>query len=243
MADDDGIVCLPAVLGERPAADRLLELLVTAYGGDWSAGTLPNLLASVGYGGHDLDAWLRDAFFEQHCKQFQHRPFIWQVWDGERDGFSALIHYHRLDHATLKKLTYSYLGDWIQRQEQQVREKRDGAEGRLAAAKVLQAELEKILEGEQPYDIFVRWKSLDNQPIGWQPDLDDGVRLNIRPFLKARDVGKRDAGILRWKPNIHWNKDRGKDVESAPWYKKFAGERVNDHHLTLAEKRAARGQV
>ena len=243
LADDDGIVCLPAVLGERPAADRLLELLVTAYGGDWSAGTLPNLLASVGYGGHDLDAWLRDAFFEQHCKQFQHRPFIWQVWDGERDGFSALIHYHRLDHATLKKLTYSYLGDWIQRQEQQVREKRDGAEGRLAAAKVLQAELEKILEGEQPYDIFVRWKSLDNQPIGWQPDLDDGVRLNIRPFLKARDVGKRDAGILRWKPNIHWNKDRGKDVESAPWYKKFAGERVNDHHLTLAEKRAARGQV
>ena len=37
------------------------------------------------------------------------------------------------------------------------------------------------------------------------------------------------------------DKDRGKDVASAPWYKKVAGERVNDHHLGPAEKRAAKG--
>ena len=42
------------------------------------------------------------------------------------------------------------------------------------------------------------------------------------------------------KLNITWDKDRGKDVESAPWFKVFKGERINDHHLTLAEKRAAR---
>jgi hypothetical protein len=29
-------------------------------------------------------------------------------------------------------------------------------------------------------------------------------------------------------------------VESAPWFKVgFKGDRINDHHLTLAEKRAA----
>jgi hypothetical protein len=241
LADDDGIVCLPSVLGERPAADRLLELLVTAYGDDWNHGTLQQLLEAAGYGNRDLAAWLRDAFFEQHCKLFQHRPFLWHICDGEQDGFSALVNYHSLDRKNLERLTWTYLGDWMQRQEQAVRENRDGAVDRLAAAKVLQGELEKILEGESPYDIFVRWKSLAKQPIGWEPDLDDGVRLNIRPFLSVKDVGKKGAGILRWKPNVHWNKDRGKDVESAPWFGTFGGERINDHHLSLAEKRAAQG--
>ncbi|NEX17398.1 MAG: hypothetical protein C1943_12410 [Halochromatium sp.] len=38
-------------------------------------------------------------------------------------------------------------------------------------------------------------------------------------------------------------KARGKDVESPPWFPVFNGERINDHHLTLAEKRAARAQL
>ena len=58
--------------------------------------------------------------------------------------------------------------------------------------------------------------------------------------MSVGDVGKKGAGILRAKPNIHWKKDRGKDVASAPWYPVFKGERINDHHLTLAEKQDAR---
>ncbi len=42
------------------------------------------------------------------------------------------------------------------------------------------------------------------------------------------------------KLNITWDKDRGNDVKSAPWFKVFKGDRINDHHLTLAENRAAR---
>ena len=82
----------------------------------------------------------------------------------------------------------------------------------------------------------MRWKPLEKQPIGWNPDLNDGVRLNIRPFMSVDDVGRKGAGILRDKPNIHWNKDRGKDVQSAPWYHLFQGDRINDHHLSLSEK-------
>ena len=48
--------------------------------------------------------------------------------------------------------------------------------------------------------------------------------------------GQERRGGLRDKPNIKWNKDRGKDVGSAPWYHLFKGERINDHHLTLEEK-------
>ncbi|WP_429104102.1 Eco57I restriction-modification methylase domain-containing protein [Aeromonas veronii] len=244
FADEDGIVCLPAVRGEAPAHTRLEKLLVAAYEDDWKNGALDKLLTAVG--SKSLELWLRDKFFEQHCKLFQHRPFIWHIWDGLKDGFSALVNYHKLGRSGLERLIYTYLGDWIRIQEQGVKEQRDGAEERLTAAKNLQQRLEAILAGEKGLDIFVRWKPLAEQPIGWEPDLNDGVRLNIRPFLKAADVGKKGAGILRFKPNINWNKDRGNDVASAPWYTlglqygEKEGARINDHHLSLEDKRAAR---
>lgn len=247
FADEDGIVCLPAVRGEAPAHTRLEKLLVAAYEDDWKSGALDKLLTAVG--SKSLELWLRDKFFEQHCKLFQHRPFIWHIWDGLKDGFSALVNYHKLDRSGLERLIYTYLGDWIRIQEQGVKEARDGAEERLTAAKNLQQRLEAILAGEKGLDIFVRWKPLAEQPIGWEPDLNDGVRLNIRPFLKVADVGKKGAGILRFKPNINWNKDRGNDVASAPWYTlglqygEKEGARINDHYLSLAEKRDARQQA
>ncbi|MDL2268641.1 BREX-1 system adenine-specific DNA-methyltransferase PglX [Desulfosarcina sp. OttesenSCG-928-A07] len=245
-ADDDGIVCIPPVRGEAAASDRLLNLLAAAHGDAWSNDTLAALLKSADHAGKSLETWLREKFFTQHCKLFQNRPFIWHIWDGLQDGFSVLVNYHKLDRKNLETLIYTYLGDWIIRQKQDIARGMDGAEERLAAAKSLKKKLELILEGEAPYDIFVRWKPLAQQPIGWNPDLNDGVRLNIRPFMTVGDVKKKGAGILRDKPNIKWEKDRGKDVASAPWYRLGLqyggkeGDRINDHHLTLAEKQAAR---
>ena len=238
-ADDDGIVCIPPVRGEASGSDRLLNLLAAAYGDTWSNDTLPALLKGVDHTGKTLETWLREKFFTQHCKLFQQRPFIWHIWDGLRDGFAALVNYHKLDAKLLETLIYTYLGDWISRQKQDIGSGVDGAQEHLDAAESLKKKLELILEGESPYDIFVRWKPLEKQPIGWDPDFNDGVRLNIRPFLTVPDVGKKGAGVLRDKPNIKWNKDRGKDVESAPWYQVFNGDRINDHHLTLAEKHTA----
>jgi len=58
---------------------------------------------------------------------------------------------------------------------------------------------------------------------------------------------ERGAGVLRDKPkSLHWEKDRGSDVASAPWYELGPayggkkGDRINDHHLSLADKRKAR---
>ena len=122
------------------------------------------------------------------------------------------------------------------------------ARAKLQAAKLLQTRLKLILEGEPPYDLFVRWKGLSKQAIGWHPDLNDGVRMNIRPFL-ATDLpgGKKGAGLLRTKPNIKWDKDRGKEPQRAksefPWFWKgttFTGDRVNDVHLTKEQKEATR---
>ena len=253
LADKDGIVCVSAVRGERPAHEQVLRLLHAAYGEDWHEGILTKLLAESGSA--TLEDWLRNQFFEEHCKLYQHRPFIWHIWDGrKRDGFHALVNYHKLSEndgkgrRLLESLTYSYLGDWITRQQDGVKRGEGGAEDRLAAALELQKRLVAILEGEPPFDLFIRWKSIEQQPIGWEPDINDGVRLNIRPFM-AQDIpgGKKGAGILRAKPNIHWKKDRGKepvrDQTQFSWFWKdgeFTGERINDVHLTNAEKRAAR---
>lgn len=258
LADDDGIVCIPSVRGEYAAPERLREMLTAAYGPDWTPSREQELLTTTNTTAADLEDWLCNHFFEAHCKLFHHRPFIWQIWDGrKRDGFHALVNYHKLAAAgtkgrqLLEKLTFGYLGDWILAQKDGVKQGTGGAEDRLVAALELEKRLKAILAGEPPFDIFVRWKPLGQQPIGWEPDINDGVRLNIRPFM-ADDIpgGKTGAGILRAKPNIDWKKDRGKDVPSAPWYALVGpeyggnkGDRINDHHLTIAEKRSARDQT
>ena len=255
-ADKDGIVCIPSVRGESPAAERLVALLAIAYGDAWNDGVLSKLLAEVG--SQTTDDWLRHRFFEQHCKLFHHRPFIWHIWDGrKRDGFHALVNYHNLAEGggkgrrLLESLTHSYLGDWIRRQSDGVKRGEGGAEDRLVAAYELRKRLVAIAAGEPPFDVFVRWKSFGEQPIGWEPDINDGVRINVRPFM-ADDIlgGKKGAGILRSKPNVRWSKDKGKEPfcgpEAFPWYwldSTFTAERVNNVHLTIAEKCAVRRQV
>jgi hypothetical protein len=258
FADDDGIVCISSIRGEEPAAERLLTLLD-------ACGIEPAKVRELSSGA-DLDDWLRNDFFEEHCKLFHDRPFVWHIWDGrKRDGFHALVNYHKLcegqgkGRKLLESLTYSYLGEWITRQKDGVKRGEGGAEDRLAAALELQIRLVAILEGEPPFDIFVRWKPLQGQPIGWEPDINDGVRINIRPFL-ASDLpnGRTGAGLLRSKPKIKWEKDRGKEPERPkaeyPWFwnwdektedfigtgKKPDGNRHNDCHYTNKAKQAAR---
>lgn len=268
LVDDDGITSLAALRGEPPAADRLRSILARAFGSSWSSDLMTELLAGVGAPQSTLESWLRDSFFTQHCEMFEQRPFIWQVWDGLVNGFSALVNYHRLaapngeGRRTLEKLIYTYLGDWIGRQRADQKAGIEGADGRVAAAEHLKRELEKVREGEPPYDIFVRWKPLQEQPVGWDADINDGVRINIRPFMIAKPLNARskNACILRVPPKIKWEKDRGSEPSRAkqdyPWFwqwdgqtadfsgrTQFAAHRWNDLHYSRAAKLAARDRA
>jgi hypothetical protein len=276
-ADADGIVCLSSVRGEQTAADRLLALLADAYGADWTADVRDKLLDNVDAAGKTLDDWLRDSFFEQHVDLFHKRPFVWHIWDGLRDGFNCLVNYHQLagpdgqGRRTLEKVAYEYLGDWITRQKAQQTAGEEGADARVAAAVHLQEQLAKIIEGEPPFDIFVRWKPLAEQPLGWEPDINDGVRLNIRPFMTAKPLGgpgkgkgkgktAKSACILRTTPGIKWDKDRGSEPDRPkdhfPWFwtwdgetadfvggREFDGNRHNDLHYSRKVKDAARAKA
>jgi hypothetical protein len=261
LADTDGIVCLPPLNREQPAATRLRALLTAALGSYNERDLIQKSgLKGKGSSKTSLEDWLRDDFFSQHCALFHSRPFLWHLWDGEKDGFHALVNYHKLDHANLKKLAYTYLGDWIRDQDAAAKAETPGAAERLGAAKKLQAKLIAILEGEAPLDLFIRWKPLHQQPLGWNPDLNDGVRLNIRPFLLAGDVGAKGAGLFRAKPGIDpkpEKPDRGTEPQRPkadyPWFwcaedpgkdaeggKDFTGRRWNTAHFTLERKQRAR---
>jgi hypothetical protein len=262
-ADNDGIVCFSQARDEAPAATRLRALLADAYGKEWSHGMERKLIAATSSDAESLEEWLLNDFFAQHCDLFHNRPFVWHIWDGRKDGFNVLVNYHRLagpkgeGHRTLETLTYAYLGDWITRQKDAVAHSEAGADDRHAAAVELQGELKKILAGEPPYDLFIRWKPLHQQPIGWNADINDGVRLNIRPFMVATlSRGKKGCGLFRAKPgsSLKWDKDRGKEPkrpkDDFPWFwswdeqtedfagnGEFDGNRWNDCHYTTAFKK------
>jgi hypothetical protein len=207
--DEDGIVCIPSVNGEASASDRIRENIISIWGDAYDGSTLSNLIAQEGSKKRDIESYLRDDYFTQHCKLFKNRPYIWHIWDGRKDGFAALVNYHKLDKATLEKLIYTYLGDWINQCDLKRKNNVSGADGLYDAALKLKEKLVLILKGEPPYDLFIRWKSLEEQPIGWDPDINDGVRMNVYPFL--------EAGVLRKKFNVKWGKDRGKNPSGSHW--------------------------
>jgi hypothetical protein len=248
LTDEDGIVTLAPLVGQEGLASRVRALLQAAYESEaperprgapeveeprkWSEAVITRLLARAGSPGITLEEWVRDRFFDAHARLFHQRPFVWHIWDGRKDGFHAFISYHKLDRKNLERLTHVYLGEWIERQKAASETGDQTADARLIAAQQLQKKLELIRLGEKPYDIFIRWKTKAEQPIGWEPDLNDGVRMNIRPFV--------EAGVLRGKVNVNWNKDRGKDPKPNA---SGTVERHNDRHFTLAEKRASREET
>ncbi|MDR1036707.1 MAG: hypothetical protein LBT40_09080 [Deltaproteobacteria bacterium] len=244
--EGDGILCIPRMGDEEDGQSRVLEMLSASYGKSWSDDVLKTLLDDAGFSGKDLGDWLRDGFFAQHCSLFRDRPFIWHIWDGHRLGFSAFINSHRLSHGLLKSLVNDRLDRWIRNLKSGSDPNAPIAREMIVAASALSARLRAILKGDAPYDIFVRWKSLKGQPKGYRPDLDDGVRLNIRPFMTGPDIKIKGAGILRARPHIDWRKDRGTDdtapdvsktLKSKPWLEIFKGQRINDYHIPFSDKR------
>ena len=70
-------------------------------------------------------------------------------------------------------------------------------QSRLEEAQELDERLQRVQEGyhdgpeggDTDYRILTPWKAPDDRPNGWEPDLDDGVKVNIQPLQKA--------GVLR----------------------------------------------
>lgn len=213
-ADDDGIVPFGHTSGEVRLVDRVRhELAVFFPASDESHLEIEiiNELKSAPKGYRkciSLDDWLANAFFDFHADIYKRRPVFWQIASTQETtsfAFGALVHYHRFDKNRMAKLRASYVRDTIEelRREAGLADKERRADDRVELqAKVeevqaLDKKLQQIQEGhhEGPeggaldYRILTPWKEPSARPKGWNPDLDDGVKVNIAPFDRA--------GVLR----------------------------------------------
>ena len=189
LADADGIVCVPPVRGEQPAADRLQRLLAQAFGTAWSPATLPALLEQAGGSAKPLDDWLRDGF-SSSTASFSNNGRSSGISGMGGGWFRGPRQLPQAEPQALERLTYYCLGDWITPSAKDARAGKTGARTCHSAAPRTPEEACPILEGEPPYDIFVRWKPLHRQPIGWEPDSTTAYASTSAPSSKPACSGR-----------------------------------------------------
>lgn len=213
-ADEDGIVPFRAVVGEPSLADRVhceLQALFPKLDIGQVEVEIANALKKnvKGYRStNGITEWLENVFFQFHCSLYKSRPIFWHI--ASRQGtspfaFGALVHYHRFDKNRMAQLRAQYVRDAIEtfRREAALAHKagriddRQDWQSRLEEVQELDRRLQRVDEGyhdsEEGDDadcrILTPWKSRAQRPNGWDPDLDDGVKVNLQPLQRA--------GVLR----------------------------------------------
>ena len=213
-ADGDGILPFAPAVGEARLVDRLRQELATLFPGRDETQLEVEIVnelkrSAKGYRKcASLDEWLSNVFFEYHISLYKNRPIFWHIASTQGTSpfaFGALVHYHRFDKNRMAKLRASYVRDTLDelRREAGLADKAGRAEDRVELqAKVeevqaLDRKLQQIQEGHhegpeggaQDLRILTPWKEPANRPQGWDPDIDDGVKVNIAPLDRA--------GVLR----------------------------------------------
>jgi hypothetical protein len=148
--------------------------------------------------------WLEDLYFAYHSSMYKNRPIFWHISSKQGKGpaaFSALVHYQRFDKDRIAKLRGVYLREalGVFRREAALASQAGRADDRLEwQARVEEAEeldrrLQKVQEGfhqgGEDFRILTPWKAAGERPKGWDPDINDGVKVNIEPLQRA--------GVLR----------------------------------------------
>lgn len=213
--DEDGIVPFASTSEEPSLLERIhdkIEQLFPHQAGTQTEAQIVNELKRRVKGYRRLEsiaAWLEDAFFDYHVSLYERRPVIWHVAScptGEgAAAFGALIDYHRFDRNNMAKLRGTYLRDHINHLRREAalasqegrREDQIELQAKLEEATALDERLRHVQEGrhegeegdERDFRILTPWKSPQQRPVGWNPDIDDGVKVNIEPLQKA--------GVLR----------------------------------------------
>jgi hypothetical protein len=213
-ADADGIVPLMTIAGEMALLERVHQELAVLFPGrdvNQVEVEITNELKRrvKGYKRtNSIREWLEDVFFDYHVALYKNRPVIWHISSKPDKGeaaFAALIHYHKFDKDCMAKLRSNYLREALNvfRREAglaaQAGRTNDRLEwqARIEEAEALDQRLQWLQEGrhEGPeggdwgFRILTPWKSAEERPKGWDPDLDDGVKVNIEPLQRA--------GVLR----------------------------------------------
>ena len=213
-ADEDGVVPFAPLSGETKLLDRVHQELAALFP-ERDLNLVEIEIANElkrkvkGYKpAASIGEWLENVYVEYHAALYKKRPIVWHLASSQRSApfaFGVLCHYHRFDANRMAKLRSSYLRDAIEtfRRETALADREGRAEdrielqARLEEAQALDRKLQAVQEGhhdgpeggDHDYRILTPWKSAGERPTGWDPDIDDGVKINIAPLRKA--------GVLR----------------------------------------------
>ncbi len=201
---EDGIIPLVPCGDQPTAAERVRRRLERDFGDEGASRSEAEFRQWVG---RSIEDWLKRDFFRRHVQQFRQRPIALHLVSPERT-IEVFILYHKLSRATLQKVRAQYAGGLIARlQAEQARAK---ARGDAANVSRLQVQIEDVEEfrslieaierGEElQYRIRCRWKGEEQngRPGPYAPDIDDGVKVNIRPFQEAGLLAVKEV-IRKW---------------------------------------------
>lgn len=210
-ADEDGIIPFQAVAGETPLIDRLLRQLASYFTGEDSSRleiAIANELKAKVKGAKKAETiadWLNNQFFAWHAALYQNRPIRWHLassQDGKRTpAFAALVDYHKFDRNRMAKLRSTYVKEFLATQRKNTalasKEGREAdrleLEDQVEEVSLFDQQLARIEEGhhegpeggDRDYRILTPWKAPTERPQGWDPDIGDGVKVNITPLIRA----------------------------------------------------------
>jgi len=192
-ADEDGIVPLAGCAGREPTlVDRVRAQLEAQFGHDVAYQLEQD---AAPYLGRPLEEWLHRYFFHRfHVGLYKRRPILWHL-TSPKGHFAVMVDYHRLTADTLPKVRSLYL--WPQMEEVRTRlaaaraEEASlgtigGLEEELADLEDCEKRLERVIQGAVEVDLS-DWANgpYRNGAPPYDPDLDDGVKVNLLPIQAA----------------------------------------------------------
>jgi hypothetical protein len=210
--DEDGVVPYLNLFGEPTLLDRVRAEFAKLFPGrdvnEVEVEIVNELKRKVkGYDrAESVREWLEDVYFSYHASglMYKNRPIFWHISSKQGKSsaaFGALVHYRRFDKDRLAKLRGVYLREalGVFRREAALAAQEGRADdrsewqARVEEAEELDGRLQRVQEGfhqgAEDYRILPPWKTERERPKGWDPDINDGVKVNIEPLQRA--------GVLR----------------------------------------------
>jgi hypothetical protein len=214
--ENDGIVCLQRVAHRTPLIERVRRELAGCFPSQEPSALEIEVVNELkkktkGYRrAESLAEWLHDAFFEIHNSLYLQRPVLWHLASNQvrtEPGFACIVDAHRFTGECLAKLRSVYLRERITTlRRESAQAGQDHKEAERIELLALVEEVEeydiklKLLQegahigpeaGDRDYRILTPWKSPANRPRGWNPDLDDGIKVNLAPLARTNLLRKR----------------------------------------------------
>jgi len=142
-------------------------------------------------GVRDLRSWFANHFFEHHIKRYskggRKAPIYWQLRSA-RKSYSIWLYYHRLTGDTLWTVLRNYVDPKLEHEQQVLAElkaklKMAQKTGQSREERRLVREVQKQ---EQLLEELTQFRAdiYEVASMGYEPDRDDGVLINIAPLHK-----------------------------------------------------------